>query len=284
MVTIIESVSAQTDELITDSGDYRKGQLLFETNCSACHSIHQEILGPVLASITKKKPQSWIVSFIRNSQNVIASGDPYANVLFRKYDNQVMPSFEKLPYDQIKAILFYIEHESKRSSGEFSSIDVQQDEHIDPGILRGKVIFRQQCQSCHFIEREGFGPALGSVTKRLSNEWLRNFVKNSQAVVQSGDPYAVYLYQSFDRREMVPMSFLADEEIDDVLNYIEYASMKENHPMSNRLYQQSLVNIKPEDPQGSKITKYVLIGLSIVAGSLYIYLISRLFRYLQGTR
>ena len=68
----------------------RAGNLIFRTSCSACHSIHRENIGPMLASITKKKSKAWLTRFIRNSQAVISSGDAYANLLYKNYNNCYM--------------------------------------------------------------------------------------------------------------------------------------------------------------------------------------------------
>jgi cytochrome c2 len=194
-----------------------------------------------------------------------------------------MPSFEELSDEHIKAILFYIEHESTLPYDGFSAVDVQQENDVNPRILEGKTIFRDQCQSCHYIEREGFGPALGSVTKRRPKAWLRDFVENSQAVIRSGDAYAINLYQAFDQREMVPMPFLSDEEFDNIMEYIEFASMRNNQPISNRFYQQGFVNTKPENVHGVKTAKVILILLSIAALLVYFYLLIQLLRYLRAT-
>ncbi|WP_157447006.1 c-type cytochrome [Cytophaga aurantiaca] len=209
---------AQKDSLI-----YTSGKNQFRTYCSSCHSTHQEIYGPMLGSISKKRTEPWLISFIQNSQQVIKSGDPYAKALFEKFNNQVMPTFEKLSKKDIKAILYYLEYESIHPSAHLN--DATTVSTNNSSILEGKSEFTEHCSACHFIHKESsFAPALGSVTKRHDRAWIIAFIHNSQKVIQGGDPYAENLYQQFDRHVMTSMDFLEDEEINSILDYIEYAS------------------------------------------------------------
>jgi cytochrome c2 len=236
----------------------------------------------MLASITKKKREDWLINFIRNSQQVIADGDPYANYMFEQYDRQVMPSFEVLSYEEIKSILLFIEQRSSFDGTNSSLSAIGQDDHIDPGVLRGKVIFRDQCQSCHLIDRESFGPALGSVTKRHPDEWLEEFIRNSTAVIESGDDYAIYLYERFDQKVMVPMPFLTDDDISDVLDYIALASGGQQADADGKpVSRQAFVNNKPAEKQNEVIAKYVLMFICAMSLLVIVYLLVRLFRYLD---
>lgn len=202
---------------------YEKGKVCFRTNCSSCHAVHQEIYGPMLASISKKKERSWICSFIKNSQTVIHSGDPYAISLFEKFNNHVMPSFEQLSTQEIDAVLYYIEVESLSPSESLNDTDIPY--IVNSTVLNGKHEFLDHCSMCHFIHKESdFAPALGSVSKRHSREWLISFIQNSQQKIKDGDPYAVHLYKAFDRHLMTKMDFLEVEEINSILDYIEFES------------------------------------------------------------
>ncbi|HEY8936570.1 MAG TPA: c-type cytochrome, partial [Cyclobacteriaceae bacterium] len=71
---------------------FNNGKKLFRTYCSSCHGIHHENIGPLLASITKKRSRQWVIQFIKNSQFVITGKDEYAKALYSAY-NHVMPSF-----------------------------------------------------------------------------------------------------------------------------------------------------------------------------------------------
>lgn len=95
----------------------KAGETLFKNNCAACHASSTEVVvGPGLAGITQRRPEEWLISWIRNSQKVIQSGDKYAVELFNKYNKTVMPAYDYSD-DQIKSILRYIEAVNGGTSG-----------------------------------------------------------------------------------------------------------------------------------------------------------------------
>ena len=106
----VDSVNYPTPDtrLPRDEKSIVKGQQLFSEHCSVCHMISYELIGPALASIANKRPLPWLHSFIRNSQEVINSGDAYAISLYGKYDYQLMPPFEFFSDEDINSILAYI--------------------------------------------------------------------------------------------------------------------------------------------------------------------------------
>jgi mono/diheme cytochrome c family protein len=66
------------------------------------------VVGPTLAGITKRRPVSWIVSWVHNPAKAIASGDAYAVKLFDDYGKQQMPSFPQLSDKEISGIMAWI--------------------------------------------------------------------------------------------------------------------------------------------------------------------------------
>ncbi|MDQ2794940.1 MAG: cytochrome c [Bacteroidota bacterium] len=83
------------------------GDALFKGNCAQCHAVNEQVVGPALAGITKRRPMSWILPWVKNSSKVVASGDDYAVALFTKFNKLQMPSFA-LSDKEIKAIVAYI--------------------------------------------------------------------------------------------------------------------------------------------------------------------------------
>jgi mono/diheme cytochrome c family protein len=80
---------------------------LFQT-CSACHSIGKgKLIGPDLYGVTERRDREWLVRFIRNSQEVIQSGDEYAVKLFEEYNKIPMPP-AGLTDEQIGIVIDYI--------------------------------------------------------------------------------------------------------------------------------------------------------------------------------
>ncbi|HEX8657415.1 MAG TPA: cytochrome c [Hymenobacter sp.] len=83
------------------------GDALFKAQCVQCHAVNEHVVGPALAGITKRRPVSWLIPWIKNSSKVVASGDEYAVALYNKYNKQQMPSFA-LSDKEITSIIAYV--------------------------------------------------------------------------------------------------------------------------------------------------------------------------------
>ena len=83
------------------------GDALFKSNCAQCHAVNEQVVGPALGGITRRRPISWIVPWVKNSSKVVASGDEYAVALYTKFNKQQMPSFA-LSDKEITSIVAYI--------------------------------------------------------------------------------------------------------------------------------------------------------------------------------
>ncbi|HSF53561.1 MAG TPA: c-type cytochrome [Algoriphagus sp.] len=89
------------------------GKTVFNANCKTCHKLDQKMIGPALRGATDRQTVDLVKSFIKNSQAVIASGEPYYNNLYKEYNNTVMISHEFLSDDDLNNLLSYIEHGDK---------------------------------------------------------------------------------------------------------------------------------------------------------------------------
>ena len=91
--------------------------------------------------------------------------------------------------------------------------------------VAGKKVFDANCVACHSLDAKLVGPALKDVHKRRGDEWIANFISNSQELVKAGDKDAVALYEEFNK---IPMpSFagtLSEDDIQNVIAYIKEAS------------------------------------------------------------
>ncbi|WP_299699610.1 c-type cytochrome [uncultured Pontibacter sp.] len=91
--------------------------------------------------------------------------------------------------------------------------------------VQGKKIFEGNCAACHSMDADVVGPALKDVHERRGDEWLVKFIKNSQALIQSGDEDAVAVYEQFKKMPMPAFEgSLSDEDINHVIAYIKEAS------------------------------------------------------------
>lgn len=91
----------------------------------------------------------------------------------------------------------------------------------DPAV--GEELFKQNCTQCHALNEVVVGPALKGISKRRKMPWIVDFVHNSQKVIKGGDPYAVALYDKFNKTEMPNFPQFTDDDIKNIVAYIETA-------------------------------------------------------------
>jgi cytochrome c2/ribosomal protein L24E len=97
----------------SDTASIARGETSFNKNCRGCHNFKQDGIGPQLSGITTVAKAGWLMRFIKNSQQLIAAGDTAAMASFTKYKKAVMPSFEKLPDDELQSILSFLQLHNK---------------------------------------------------------------------------------------------------------------------------------------------------------------------------
>jgi mono/diheme cytochrome c family protein len=83
------------------------GKALFNANCAACHKLDKKATGPALRAVADKYDKDWLYKWIRNSQDLIKSGDATAVALFAENNNSVMTAFPGLSDTDIDNILAY---------------------------------------------------------------------------------------------------------------------------------------------------------------------------------
>ncbi|MGB3342966.1 MAG: cytochrome c3 family protein [Aequorivita sp.] len=88
-------------------GDVAAGESLFKANCAACHKMDQKSVGPALRGVADLFDRDWLYKWIRNSQALIAAGDPTAVKLFEANNRAVMTPFPGLSDTDIDNILAY---------------------------------------------------------------------------------------------------------------------------------------------------------------------------------
>ncbi len=95
----------------------------------------------------------------------------------------------------------------------------------EANLVEGKALFKANCATCHNknMKDKLTGPALGGAEERwegreaLLYEWIRN----SQAVIDQGDAYAVALYKEYNNSVMTAFPSLTDAQITNMLAYIK---------------------------------------------------------------
>jgi cytochrome c2 len=87
--------------------------------------------------------------------------------------------------------------------------------------VAGKALFNAQCAACHKLDSKGTGPALRGVTGRHAKDWFYGWIKNSSALIKSGDPDAVKLWEEYKPSVMTSFPNLTNQDIDNILAYTD---------------------------------------------------------------
>lgn len=107
-------------------GDAKKGETLFKANCTACHALDKQLVGPALGGVVErlKKEQNlgvdWFQKWIKDNKALRASGDKYANEVFLKFNKVEMQQFPNLTDQDIADILEYTTNPPKEVVAEES--------------------------------------------------------------------------------------------------------------------------------------------------------------------
>ena len=89
----------------------------------------------------------------------------------------------------------------------------------------GEKLFKANCTACHALDKQMVGPSLGGVVDRLKKEqnldtdWLNKWIKDNKSLRESGDKYAIEVYEKYNKTEMLAFPALSDQDINDILEY-----------------------------------------------------------------
>ncbi len=108
------------------------------------------------------------------------------------------------------------------------SLTFAQDIPTDPeAIANGESLFNANCKTCHRVHVKLVGPALANVYDRApSVDWLKSFIRNSAALIASGDEYANKIYNEYNKTQMTAFTGLKDDQIMSILAYIKAETEK----------------------------------------------------------
>lgn len=124
---------------------------------------------------------------------------------------------------------------------------------------KGEAVFKANCTTCHAIDRQLVGPALGpTLEKETDDKWLTKWVQNNQALIAAKDPKALSIYNQFNQSNMTVFGSLSDGDVANILAYVRttYAAMKKTTASTP----QAAVDNGPSD-----LVIYVLIGVIVLA-------------------
>jgi mono/diheme cytochrome c family protein len=108
----VVSDGATLDRGKPKSPSHQVGKDLFMANCARCHHPHLEknLTGPALYGMSDRAPsKDWIRRFIRNSRELIKSGDEYAVKIYEENNKAQMDAFKNLTDSEIDSIIVFID-------------------------------------------------------------------------------------------------------------------------------------------------------------------------------
>jgi mono/diheme cytochrome c family protein len=197
----------------------------FRTNCYSCHTIAGgRLTGPDLKDVTSRKDRPWLLTFILSPKEVLDSGDPYAQQLFKDARGVIMPNVPGINRATAEALLDLIEKESRLEESNFMGLQVSDRPISLQEIETGRRIFRgvqrlsnggPPCVSCHTVADLGglgggrVGPDLTKVFERLGGRrglsaWLLAPTSPTMSSVFGRHP--------FNPEEITPVAaFLEDQ-------------------------------------------------------------------------
>lgn len=92
---------------------------------------------------------------------------------------------------------------------------------VKADVAEGEQLFNANCTACHALNEKVVGPALKGVNEKYDEAWLIKWIKNSQAMVKSGDAKAVKVYNENNQSVMTSFENLSDDQIKSILAYIK---------------------------------------------------------------
>jgi len=92
---------------VVAGADAVKGKELFNANCAACHKLDAKSTGPALRGVADKYDREWLYKWVKNSSDLIKSGDAQAIKVFEENNKVAMTAFPQLSNADIDNILAY---------------------------------------------------------------------------------------------------------------------------------------------------------------------------------
>ncbi len=175
----------------------------------------------------------------------------------------IIPPITK-PFSRLKRVILLISLSLSLTAGYSQSAE------------EGEKLFNENCTSCHAINDKVVGPALKDVEKRHDEAWLIKWIRNSQAMVKSGDPAAVKLFKESNNLVMNSFESMSDVQIKSILVYIAKGGATAAAPAASAPADGGVVVAHPAtEPAGgfyNNTTLIILVGIALILAVIIILL------------
>lgn len=88
-------------------------------------------------------------------------------------------------------------------------------------VEKGKKLFNTDCAACHKLEQRLIGPPLKGVAAIKTKKWLHDWVRNSTALIKSGDADAIAIFKEYNEIPMTSFANLTDQDIENIFAYVD---------------------------------------------------------------
>ena len=144
----------------------------------------------------------------------------------------------------------------------------------DLDINKGKSLFNANCAACHKLNKNLIGPALAGVSEKYEKEWLYTWIKNSSAMIKSGDERAVAIWEEYNKAAMNAFPQLSNEDIDNILAYTDY---KPEPVVAATALSSGTVQLEPQSSLSQDLVLVALIIILLVLITM-LYLVNKTLR------
>ncbi len=83
----------------------KDGEKVFTTNCTLCHKIDEQYIGPPMKGILDRRSPEWVMNMILKPELMVRQ-DPLAKDLLKEYNNSPMTN-QNMTEEQARAMLEY---------------------------------------------------------------------------------------------------------------------------------------------------------------------------------
>ncbi|ATA91579.1 cytochrome C [Capnocytophaga canimorsus] len=134
-------------------------------------------------------------------------------------------------------------------------------------VAKGKTLFNQQCAACHKLDKRMTGPALAGIADKRDREWLQKWIRNSAALIKSGDADAIAIFEEYNKVPMTAFPQLSDQDIDDILAYTSAPPPAPEQP-------KEAIQVVASDTKSDVTFQIMLAGFLVVFVVLIVLLVS----------
>ncbi len=127
---------------------------------------------------------------------------------------------------------------------------------------KGKQLFKNNCASCHNMEKKVVGPALKNVVKNQGEDWTKAWIKNNNKLRASGDKHANQIFKEYNGMAMPAYEHLGDEAIVDLTAYLAQYNDKKAEAVANQPAPTATQQVVVQ-PGGLTLFEKVLLGIII---------------------